>query len=139
MNKAVASIALSALALTACAVPVPTSTTVTVTASAPAAPAATLATQDSGTGSDSDADSRYLRLMRGKSNSYIDGTSDSQLIELGHKACTVLDSGTTVREYAEFFVSKYPSDADMRTFAAYTAGAAIAVYCPEYQYQVDAL
>lgn len=135
LKTAMAASTVIGLTMTACAVPT-AQPTVTVTASA-AVPPPSPAQVDSGT--DSSADAQYIRLMRRKPNTYVDTATDAQLIELGHKACGVFDSGTTVREYAEYFVSKYPNDAEMRTFAAYIAGAAIASYCPEYQPQVDAL
>ena len=58
---------------------------------------------------------------------------------MGHKACEVFDSGITVSEYVAYFVKEYANDPDMSTFAAYVGGAAIAVYCPEYRGQVNAL
>jgi len=108
---------------------------VTVTAAPNVAAPAPVATVDSG----SSKDSTYVALLRSKGNSYIASASDSKLIELGHQACDVFDSGTTVLQYVDYFVEKYPTDSEMRNFAAYLGGAGIAVYCPEYQAQIDAL
>ena len=142
MNKTktgvAACLAATALLLTACGTGSGTGT-VTVTATAPApAPSAVPVpepTVDSGSGKDA----MFVAVLRSKGNSYIDAATDEKLIELGRSACDVFDSGTTVREYAMYFVREYPDNETMRDLAAYLAGAAIATYCPEYQYQIDAL
>jgi len=132
-------LAAAALVLTACGSGSGTASTVTVTATAaapaPAPAPAPAETVDSG----SVKDAAYIALLRSKGNSYVDSATDEKLIELGHSACDVFDSGTTVREYAVYFVKEYPNNEEMRTFAAYLGGAAVAAYCPEYQYQIDAL
>jgi uncharacterized lipoprotein YajG len=55
-------------------------------------------------------------------------------IETAHKVCTVLDSGTTFREFMMGVLSQPNVDA---TMTGYIVGAAIAAYCPSHLNEIQ--
>jgi hypothetical protein len=69
---------------------------------------------------------------------YFPGASRSTLIDLGQTACTVIRTQGSVLD-AMLAVADDPSFRGMEEAVGYTFGAAVPVFCPQYQDEVDAI
>ena len=86
-------------------------------------------------------DEVYLQKLHSLNNRILDSAQDGDLIVLGKKVCSVLDSGVTVSQLASAILNGFVSDG-VTDPAAYQAGgaivgAAVSVYCPQYTDQVQ--
>jgi len=86
--------------------------------------------------SNSGGDEIYLMLVRA-SSPYADLFSDEELFDMGKNLCKKLDRGTTVREFVRDVVIEFGDDDDALDLISTIAGAGIAHYCPEYEYQLN--
>lgn len=76
----------------------------------------------------------FVTVIRQENPDYYAQDSDEQIIALGAKVCSTLDSGVSITEMAVGFVT---SDVDAGA-AGTLMGASITTYCPEYQDEMDA-
>jgi len=79
----------------------------------------------------------YITRVRSVDNSIIAGTSNKDLINLGHNVCDVLDQGYTVSMVVEYMATNgnLTTDEEYR-YAGLVIGAAATALCSEYESQV---
>jgi len=130
--KALALALVAAFALTACGSSNTAQPTVTVTE-----------TQSDTSGSsntDTGIDGVYLATLHDLGNQYIDSSSDTLLIQIGHQVCDALDQGVTVYD----LIAALANSGNFTTSASqeavgYIIGVSVAAYCPQYTSQVQSL
>lgn len=79
-------------------------------------------------------DRKYLALVKGYVSTK--GASDRQLVRMGKQVCKTFDAGATLYDIAEAVVESATTPQLEKLFAASIA-AAVIVYCPEYQSELE--
>ena len=80
----------------------------------------------------------YLYALHSVGNVYIEGNTDSDLVNLGYQVCSALDTGATVYDLVVSLVSTGDyTDQASQEFAGSIIGAAVANFCPVYSSQLE--
>lgn len=103
--------------------------------SAPAEPAPTVTVTAEPTATPQTEDEAFLSVIR-EQRPTLDGISDSQLLELAGASCDAFDAGASVEQVFDAILAS-SDNADTQEGMAFTVGAAVGIYCPEYTDLID--
>lgn len=85
-------------------------------------------------------DEKFISTIRNYGNTSLDTLSDQDLISLGISTCDLLDSGYTAVDIITYVATEFPNmTSDQAEGFGFVMGAAVAVYCPEYTSDIQAL
>lgn len=80
----------------------------------------------------------FLQTLRTSGNSYLESADSSSLLDAGYETCNLLDQGYTATELVLVLASSGEfQTTEEQQAVGYLMGAAIAIFCPEYAYQVS--
>jgi len=81
----------------------------------------------------------FLADVHGMNNSYIENTTDSDLLDIGTATCAALDDGNTVEDIITYLANNNTFDTtDQAEAGGMIIAAAVVDLCPEYTSQVQA-
>lgn len=84
-------------------------------------------------------ESSFLIDVHGMNNSYIEATTDSDLLTIGTTTCSALDDGNTIDDIITYLATSGTFDnADQAEAGGMIIAAAVADLCPEYLDQLTA-
>jgi hypothetical protein len=81
----------------------------------------------------------FLTDLHDMGNSYIDTTSDADLLDIGNTVCSALDEGNTIEDLVTYLYTSGTFDTTEQAEAGgMIIAAAVVDLCPEYTSQVQA-
>lgn len=81
----------------------------------------------------------FLTDLHDMGNVYIEGTTDSNLLDIGHSTCDALDGGNTIDDIITYLATNGTFDTtDQAEAGGMIIAAAVVDLCPEYTSQVQA-